>query len=167
MYKEVAMRFSDSSDHREFIEESKGHGREEKRVYQVLPLQSTVEENKGFIGMKSTIHVISYRQVKGQEMTVEDRYYISSLDSTQIELLSKSIRSHWSIENQLHYVLDVTLKEDDSRTKNLVGAENLLLFRRAIISLLNRVKGEHSVPRMLINAALSRDYRSKILDRLT
>lgn len=166
LYENSERSFSATQISDEFAESDQGHGREEKRVYQVLSVNGTIDEEYLFSGMKSIIHVISHRQLKDKEMTREDRYYISSLSASESPVLRECIRSHWHIENKLHYVLDVTFKEDASRTKNMVGAENLLLFRRAILSLLRQVKSKDTIPDLLIKAALSDEFRTDIISRL-
>lgn len=166
LYESARKFFSEMKITNEFIEENQGHNRKEKRIYQVLGVEGNIEEKYLFSDMQSIIHVISYRQEKDREETCEDRYYISSLKESELSVISESIRSHWHIENKLHYVLDVTLKEDESRITNLVGAENMLLFRRAVLSLLRQVKTKDTIPCMLINAALSDEYRSNIMSML-
>lgn len=166
LYEKACKIFSETKIKDEITEEDRGHHRQETRVYQVLPVDGMIEEKYLFPGMQSIIRVISHRQEKDRQKSCEDRYYISSLSANESSVIRESIRSHWHIENKLHYVLDVTLKEDESRVTNLVGAENLLVFRRAVLSLLRQVKTKDTVPTMLTKAALSDEYRSYIISML-
>ena len=70
----------------------------------------------------------SVREIQGPP-TVERRYYLSSLPA-DIERFAKAVRGHWSIENQLHWVLDVVFGEDQSRARTEQAAENLAALRR-------------------------------------
>lgn len=70
------------------------------------------------------------------EKTTEDRYFISILPYEQIERIAHSIRNHWQIENNLHWVLDVVFREDESRIRDERTALNFAWFRKMAISLL-------------------------------
>jgi hypothetical protein len=87
----------------------KGHGRFERRYYLVTSNIGWLEGKADWKGLNSIGMVISERTV-GEETTVERRYYLSSLPA-KADLFSQAVRQHWSIENQLHWVLDVTFKE--------------------------------------------------------
>ncbi|MGI0482456.1 ISAs1 family transposase, partial [Geminocystis sp. CENA526] len=71
--------------------------------------------------------------------TIERRYYLTSLDLNQgVKKFAQGVRSHWGIENQLHWCLDVAFKEDSSRIRNGNSAENISLIRHLALNLLNR-----------------------------
>ena len=74
---------------------------------------------------------------EGEEVTVETRYYISSLGPDARRLLGAA-RSHWGIENSLHWVLDVSLREDESRVRVGNAPENLATMRHAALNLLRQ-----------------------------
>lgn len=78
------------------------------------------------------------KTIKGKK-TLEKRYHISSL-KPDAERLGKAARSHWSVENNLHWQLDVTYREDLSRVRKENGAENLSIVRRATLNLLKEDK---------------------------
>ena len=84
--------------------------------------------------------VKSRREVIGQEPSYETRYYISSL--TDVEKASKAIRSHWGIENRLHWTLDVLMSEDDWMTKIATIAANLATIRKLALNFLRKAKQE-------------------------
>ncbi len=76
--------------------------------------------------------------------TTEVCFYISSLES-DATVLAKAIRSHWGIENSLHWVLDVTFNEDHSRLRTGHGPENMGLLRRLCLNLLKRETSKQSI----------------------
>ena len=83
----------------------------------------------------TTLVMVEGERLVGGKTTVESRYYISSLPNDASVLLN-AVRSHWSIENQLHWSLDVTFDEDGSRVRSGNGAENFSVLRRMALNLL-------------------------------
>ena len=97
---------------------NKGHGRIEIRSAQSCELLSRLWQSWGFANAKQVIRVERVRRIK-KVQTREVEYYLSSLSATQataFDLLGW-IRAHWSIENQLHYVRDVTFDDDHCRVR--------------------------------------------------
>ena len=80
--------------------------------------------------------VIAERKEKVKK-SVERRYYITSV-APNAEKIGQYIRSHWSIENKLHWQLDVNFKEDQSRMRTKNSGENFAAIRRMAISLLKQ-----------------------------
>ncbi len=97
-----------------------------------LPQQNEWRDLKSIMCLQLT------KTVKGKQ-TQEVRYYISSL-KVDAEKQAKAARSHWSVENNLHWQLDVTYREDLNRVKKGNGAENLSVVRRATLNLLKEDK---------------------------
>ena len=89
-------------------------------------------------GLK-TIGLVKKTIERDKESTTELRYYISSL-YLDIELFSKAIRNHWSVENKLHWHLDFTFREDDNTTANKNALFNLQLVNKFCLGVLNKVK---------------------------
>jgi predicted transposase YbfD/YdcC len=122
-----------------------GHGRiETRKVWSTEALEglSTCER---WPGLTTLVLVESTRQVAAQA-SMERRYYISSLPGTTDEdakRLGGVIRTHWEIENRVHWVLDVAMGEDANRTRAGESAQNLALIRKLALNLLRR---ETSVP---------------------
>lgn len=98
----------------------KGHGRIETREYYLLTDISWLEQKKDWRGLKS-VGMVKSSVTKNGETRTDKRYFISSL--TSLEEFSNSVRKHWSIENQLHWCLDVIFREDASRAKGLLSLE--------------------------------------------
>src|SRR5213082_1824333 len=77
--------------------------------------------------------------------------------------LAEAVRGHWGIENSLHWVLDVTFREDDSRLRSGYGAENFAVIRHLALNLLKRELSKGSLKRKRYKAALSNEFRSNVL----
>jgi predicted transposase YbfD/YdcC len=81
-------------------------------------------------------------------------------------VLAQAIRRHWSIENALHWVLDVTFREDDSRVRDRTAARNLALLRKIALNLVAADRSSHtSVRDRRKKAAWSDDYMLRIITR--
>jgi predicted transposase YbfD/YdcC len=89
-------------------------------------------------GLKSIVRIVSQRHM-GDTHETHTRYYISSLPAEAKSLL-KAKRSHWKIENQLHWVLDIAFQEDTSRVRQDHAAENLAALRHIALNLLKNEK---------------------------
>lgn len=114
----------------------KGHGRIERRDYYLFSDLSWYENLKDWKNLKSVVMVKSRREVLGKEATEETRYYISSL--TDVVKAARGIRSHWGIENKLHWSLDTLMGEDDWRNKIATIAANLATIRKLSLNFLRK-----------------------------
>ncbi len=122
-----------------FVEKvDKGHGRLEIRRYWQSETIGWFSDRLQWEGLRSVGVVESIREIDGRK-TMERRYYISSL-SLEIERFARAVRGHWSIENQLHWVLDVNFGEDQSRARSGYAAENLATLRRLALNLIKSDK---------------------------
>ncbi|SES77635.1 ISAs1 family transposase [Thorsellia anophelis] len=113
----------------------KAHGRKERRSAYALPIELNEKLLKKWPHLKTTIAIVRDRQVKGKIGTYVISYYVCITEMTAEEAL-KIVRLHWGIENQLHWILDVTLKEDQSAVHDRIAAKNLASFRRITLNLL-------------------------------
>lgn len=110
----------------------KDHGRREHRVCATI---AWLDPAGAWPGLRSIAQVTATRRIGEQEPTNTVRYYLSSLpgDARQI---ARAVRSHWGIENSLHWVLDIAFREDDIRARTGHSAENLALIRKLALNLL-------------------------------
>jgi predicted transposase YbfD/YdcC len=114
----------------------KDHGRLEiRRYYQSDQLNWFADQLK-WEGLKSVGMVESIREVDGKT-TVERRYYLASLPLA-VETFARAVRSHWGVENKVHWIMDVCFREDQSRARAGYAAENLATLRRLALNLLKR-----------------------------
>jgi len=112
----------------------KAHGRLEVRRAWVLREVDWLEQSDEWPRLKALVLIESTRTSRGTT-SCEKRAYISSLDAPA-ERMSGLVRGHWSVENQLHWTLDVTFGEDRARISRANGAENLALVRKMALTLL-------------------------------
>lgn len=114
------------------------HGRVVRRRVFVCPEAALLEPLRDWPGLKTVVAVESIRSINGSQKTdTEIRYFLSSCSDSP-EVLARAIRQHWAIENSLHWVLDVTFREDDCRVRDRIAVRNLALLRKIAINLVRR-----------------------------
>jgi predicted transposase YbfD/YdcC len=118
--------------------EEQGHGRQERRRYWVVSDVSSLPERQKWANLSAVGCVESQRTI-GDKITTEKRYYLLSqvLDAPQF---AQTVRGHWGIENQLHWILDVGFREDESRSVLGYSAENLAVIRHIAVNLITQEK---------------------------
>jgi predicted transposase YbfD/YdcC len=147
--------------HCEHIE--KGHGRIETRRYWQSTAIGWFADRDKWEGLRSAGVVESVRDLNGKTST-ERRYYLSSLE-LDAEKFARAVRSHWGVENQLHWVLDVVFGEDQSRARTGHAAENLATLRRWALNLLkaDTRKAKHSIKGRIKAASWDHNYLLHLL----
>jgi predicted transposase YbfD/YdcC len=138
------------------------HGRIERRKYWHVNAPDYVKAKAAWPGLVSVGMCEARRELNGQT-SQEKRYYLSSL-GVDAERFAKAARGHWSIENSLHWILDVVFREDDSRVRVGHAAENFGLLRRIAVNLLQQEKTlKRGVKTKRLKAALDERYLFKVL----
>lgn len=144
---------------------NKGHGRIETRQCWAISGEDSLQflrDHEQWKGLRTIAKVNSQRQVESK-ITIETRYYISSLPNDAKKIL-QAARSHWGVENSLHWVLDVAMGEDDSRIRKDNAPENMAALRRIALNLLKQEKTlKRGIQGKRLKAALSPDYLLKVL----
>ena len=115
------------------------HGRVEVRRYYATEDIEWLRKKADWKGLQSIAMVESERTIQGEETGRERRYYISSLEAGAKQI-GKAIRGHWSIENSLHWVLDIGFREDESRIRKDRAPENVATLRHIALNLLKQEK---------------------------
>ena len=140
----------------------KGHGRIETRKAYSTDVNG-MEEFKEWPGLESVTMIVSTREIIGKETTVDTRYYLSSLPA-DAEEIAKAARSHWGIENSLHWILDVTFHEDYARNRVGNSAENMAILRHIAINLVKKERSSKTSLRgKRLKASWSNDYLIDLL----
>lgn len=112
----------------------KDHGRIETRICSVVKNLKGIGNPENWTELKSLIRIESKREINGI-VSEELRYYISSLEGSA-QKMNECVREHWCVENKLHWVLDVSFREDGNRARTDNSAENLAIVRRVALNLL-------------------------------
>jgi predicted transposase YbfD/YdcC len=144
---------------------NKGHGRIETRECWATDWDehlSLLRKRHQWKGLKSVVRIVSQRQI-GETIEVQTRYFISSLLADAKTIL-KVKRSHWKIENQVHWVLDIAFREDESRVRTDHAAENLAVLRHMALNLLkNEKSAKGGIHAKRLQAGWNNDYLLAIL----
>ena len=147
----------------------KGHGRIERRRCLAIgdPAYLTyIDPNGAWPNLRSVVLIESTRRV-GTTVSTEARHYLSSLPA-DAKALGAAIRSHWGIENRLHWVLDVAFREDDCRVRVGHAPENFAIVRHLALNLLRREPSRRaSVATKRLCAALDDTYLRSVLNGLS
>lgn len=143
---------------------AKAHGRIEERLYTVISAKNLPSE-MDWAGISYIVRVSRVRQ-KADKTSFETAFYITSLDPDP-QLIGNAIRRHWAVENQLHWRLDVIFRQDKSRYRNRVGAQNMAIIRKMALHALSK---ETSIKRGIATkqcaASCSPEYRNKVIKNL-
>jgi predicted transposase YbfD/YdcC len=145
-------------------EENESHSRIESRTCIVVGYEELPKETRElWPAVKSIVKLISIRKSKGSEDEFESRFYISSC-SVDAKQMGKYIRQHWSVENSLHWVLDVSFHEDRSKKQANNAASNFSIILKMGLNLLNQVEGKKtSMSGKRKKCARSDEFREKAL----
>jgi predicted transposase YbfD/YdcC len=148
-----------------YTTEDQGHGREEQRTVQVLPARGylSAAQLAVWLGVLSIVLVtrVVWCEATGEE-SIEVSYFLSSLPP-QARRLGSAIRGHWSIENGLHWVLDVVFREDARRVYDRTTAENVAFLNRLALSLLRGDPGKSSLKVKRKRAGWHLSYLAQLL----
>jgi predicted transposase YbfD/YdcC len=142
-------------------ERERRHGRTEERDYYQVAVPADFPQREKWTGLK-TFGLAIRRCVINDKETVDHRYYISSL-SRHGRRFAGCVRGHWSIENKLHWVLDMTFREDESRVRERCLADNLGWLRRLALTLLKQHPGKDSIAMKRRLAGWSVDFLMQVL----
>lgn len=140
----------------------KDHGRLEVRRYWLVDEIDWFQDKAAWPGLASFGMVEAQRTVHGQTQT-QRRYYLSSLQAQALPRFAQAVRAHWGIENAVHWVLDVTFREDHSRVRKDHAPENFALLRRLALNLLKQEPSKRSLNVKRLRAACDHDYLAKVL----
>jgi predicted transposase YbfD/YdcC len=144
---------------------NKGHGRIEiRRCWAISdPLAfDYIRHYQAWPDLKSIVRLYRERRI-GVKIETETTYYLSSLETDAVQFLDIT-RSHWSIENSLHWVLDLTFREDEARMRSGNSPENMNLLRQLALNILKRSAAKGSLRQKRYRAALDDTFLLTLLE---
>lgn len=148
-------------DIQSYTTDENGHGRKETRDYYMVTDIDWLKKKNEWKDLNSLGLVISKR-TQDNKTSIEKRFYISSLKN--IEDFSRSVRDHWGIENKLHWVLDVQMREDGCRKRTGSSSENFAILRHIALNFLRQEKSlKRGIEGKRFKAAVDVKYREKVL----
>jgi predicted transposase YbfD/YdcC len=148
----------------------KEHGRLEIRAHSVSHAVDWYASERSYPGAPRfpklvTIGMVESRIERGEKIETERRSYISSR-ALSAEAFADAVRSHWAIENNLHWTLDVTFHEDQSRLRAGHGAKNMAIVRHFALNLVRQAPDKRSIKRRRKRASWDPEYLLQILGHL-
>lgn len=161
---------SKSTLQREMKTDDYGHQRIEEREYTILPTMYFLKHKKILDQWRDLTAIVRLKAKhtfldKNKNEKTSVRYYITSMPFNKYQKICEAIRTHWSVENKLHYKLDVGLHEDDCQIFRGFADQNLAVMRKVVLMLLEKertFKGGIALKRH--EAALSTRYLRKVLN---
>lgn len=164
LYDDIALFFQDSAngpfDSFETLDGE--HGRIETRRYFTTNELEWLPGKEEWTGINTICMVIREREING-ETSIESSYFISSLQN-HAPTVAKSVREHWSIENSLHWCLDIAFREDYCRVRKGHAPENFGILRHMATNLLKREKSlKGGLQTKRLKAGWDHDYLLKVL----
>ena len=166
VYQDIINEFSFSNSSKTNSELDLGQGRIETRTCSIITDLHRMRNTEKWKTLKTIIRIESVRESKNSDRPTENavRYYISSC-SGDAEFFQEAIRSHWAIENRLHWVLDVAFGEDASRKRQGNAARNYSVLLKIALNLLKNEKTEkQGVKDKRLKAAWEEKYLTKVLN---
>ena len=137
------------------------HGRYEHRHVAVVS-DATLADRHGFPGIRAVARLTSHRRAQGQQTEVVVRYFLLSQAFPAARVL-QIVRAHWTIENQLHWVLDVVFNEDGARNRKDHGPENIAILRKLALNILRAHPEKASIRRKIKRAGWDNAFLNSII----
>jgi len=142
----------------------KGHGRVETRECYICPDIDWLESRKNWAGLAGIGVIVSKREEVGKAPSTVRHYFLYSLENACAAEVLRIKRSHWAIENNLHWMLDVAFREDDCRARTENAAENLNILRKLALQLMKKDSdSNHSMRAKRLKCAYDFSYALKII----
>lgn len=167
LFEEISEGFAYSPAERFSEDWEYDHGRYENRRCQTLQAHKILspDTRASWPSVETVVKIESIRETKDSTFS-ETRYYISSQAEKTPEYYNAMVRGHWGIENQLHWHLDVTFREDASRARSGNAPQNLNILRKMALHRLSKMTDRLSLKKRRFRASLNNDYLKKILTSL-
>ena len=141
-----------------------GHGRIETRECYICPDIDWLNNRENWAGLNGIGVIVSKREENEKEPSTVRHYFLYSMKNTCAADVLRIKRSHWAIENQLHWMLDVTFREDDCRARTENAAENLNILRKQALQLMKQeTSSNRSMRAKRLKCAYDFNYALKVI----
>lgn len=167
LYNDIKDYFNDKILYEDAIKESyyeeteKSHNQMEKRTYIMTSKINWLPNKEKWKNIKS-IGLVTREYEKDNNKITDIRYYITDLNSTEINEFKKAVRGEWGIENNLHWHLDYTFREDANLTANKNAQSNLNILRKLCLNILKLIKPLYNKSLKMIRFILGQDFENEI-----
>jgi predicted transposase YbfD/YdcC len=149
-------------DHDTYTRTERSQGRQEQRTYTIITDPPGFPAQADWLGLRVIGMCYCERRRPGKKVDEELRYFIGS-KPPKARYYGNAFRGHWSIENSLHWQLDISFREDDNRVCRRRAAENLAVIRRLALMLLKRHPDRQSIAGKRFTAAMDTDFLEEVL----
>jgi len=165
LFADVEHRFAEAPHADTFGSETRSsHGRSEQRTASVIG-DTGLAKTHDFPGIRALAQVHTLRRIEGKPDETRTRYFLLSR-SLRADKLLEIVRTHWTIENQLHWVLDVVFDEDGARNRKDNGPQNIALIRKVALNLLRSHPDKASIRRKIKKAGWDDMFLLSILAQM-
>lgn len=167
LYNDIKDYFSDKVLYEDAIKESyyeeieKSHNQIEKRIYVITSKIDWLPNKEKWENIRS-IGFVAREYEKDDKKLTDIRYYITDLNSTEINEFKNAVRGEWGIENNLHWHLDYTFREDANLTMNKNAQSNLNILRKLCLNILKLIKPVYNKSLKMIRFILGQDFENEI-----
>jgi len=164
LYEEIENLFVVTKPSSESVLHDIDHGRAEIRKCTVIDDLSFLDERKNWKDLKAIVRIETETVEKASKISrKEKRYYITSSSGNATEI-NKNVRGHWSVENNLHWILDVVFGEDQSRRRNGNSAANFNIISKIALALIERIPHKKSKRQRRFKAGFDHEFRELVLN---
>lgn len=171
LFQDIKACFADEHLERDTnVSESKGHGRIDKRTCEAMSGSDVIarlRHKNNWLSLSTIVKVTATRTVAntGEVRTgTESRYYICSLKNPSAERMQEAVRAHWSVENNLHWTIDMAFREDESRIRTDHAPANMAALRHIALNIIRQDKDRKiGVKASRLKAARSTAYLARLL----
>ena len=167
LFEDINKYFNDKELYKQASEESyyeeaeKAHNDIEKRIYIMTSNIEWLNNKEKWKNIKSIGLVTREYNIDGRR-TLDTRYYITDLESNNINEFKKAVRDEWGIENNLHWHLDYIFKEDNNLTSNKKAQSNLNILRKLCLNILELIRTFYNKSLKLIRFIIGNNFENKI-----
>lgn len=171
LYRDIKACFADASLDRAInVSKTTGHGRIDERICEIMGGRDVIAKlrhKNNWVGLSAVVKVTAERTVTATgevRASTESRYYICSLKQPSAERMQEAVRAHWSVENNLHWTIDMAFREEESRIRTDNAPANMAVLRHIALNIIRQDKDRKiGVKASRLKASRSVTYLARLL----